>query len=79
LTLEQQGSDFSKYVNNLKQQYNQSEANSAEQQGIMTILQVAEQILPHIQAGEIPLMETIAIEVFQQPGLEDLIKQNEVH
>ena len=79
MTLEQQGSDFSKYVNNLKQQYNQSEANSAEQQGIMTILQVAEQILPHIQAGEVPLMETIVIELFQQPGLEDLIKQNEVH
>ena len=79
LTLEQQGSEFSDYVDNLKQQSTQSDAASAEQQGIMTILQVAEQLLPHIKSGEIPLMETIVIELYQQPGLADLIKQNEMH
>jgi len=79
LTLEQQGSEFSVYVDNLKPQFRQSEEGSAEQQGIMTILQVAEQLLPHILSGEIPLMETIVIELYQQPGLADLIKQNEIH
>lgn len=79
LTLEQQGSTFCDYVDSLRQQSIQSDAGSAEQQGILTILQVAEQILPHIQAGDIPLMETIVIELHQQPGLEDLIKQNEMH
>ncbi len=79
LTLEQQGSEFSQYVENLKLQYQQAEANSSEQQGVMTILQVAEQLLPHIQTGEIPLMETIVIEMHQQPGLDDLIKQTEIH
>ncbi|HED15865.1 MAG TPA: hypothetical protein ENI64_03460 [Gammaproteobacteria bacterium] len=79
LALEQQGSEFSNYVDRLKQQSSQSDADSAEQQGIMTILQIAEQLLPHIQSGEIPLMETIVIEIHQQPGLADLIKQNEMH
>jgi len=79
LTLEQQGAEFSTYVTRLKQQSVESEADSAEQQGIMTILQVAEQLLPHILSGEIPLMETIVIEIHQQPGLADLIRQNEMH
>jgi len=78
-TLEQQGIVFSNYVDNLQQQSIQLDDDSAEQQGILTILQVAEQLLPHIQSGEIPLQETIIIELHQQPGLADLIRQNEIY
>ncbi len=52
------------------------EANEASRQGMTTIFQIASQLLPHLQADEIPLEETIIIEVgpTQSSPLDDLLR-----
>ncbi len=37
--------------------------DEASRQGMLTIQQIAEQLLPHLEAGEIPLDETIIVEM----------------
>ncbi|MCW9014141.1 MAG: hypothetical protein OQL06_10185 [Gammaproteobacteria bacterium] len=54
--------DFRDHITALQQQSQASE-DSATQQGILTILQISEQILPHIESDEVPLSETIVIEI----------------
>lgn len=53
---------FREYIQGLHQDL-QNAADSAEQQGMATVLQIAEQLLPHIDADEIELEETIIIEI----------------
>ena len=38
-------------------------------QGVMLIQQICEQLQPHVEAGEIPLSETLVIEVKRTPGV----------
>ncbi len=54
----------------------EAEADEANRQGMSTIHQIAAQLLPHLQADEIPLEETIIIEVgpSQSSPLDDLLR-----
>ena len=38
-------------------------------QGVMLVQQICEQLQPHVEAGEIPLSETLVIEVKRTPGV----------
>jgi hypothetical protein len=45
-------------------------------QGVMLIQQICEQLQPHVESGEIPLTETLVIEVQRTPGVDltDLLR-----
>lgn len=60
------GRSFQSYVDTLRIQSAAAEAGSREQQGILTVLQVASELVPHIVADEIDLSEEIVVAV--QPG-----------
>lgn len=63
LPLATQGATLRAYINDLQAMIDEREEESAERQGMLTILQVAEQLLPHVTAGELALEETIVVEV----------------
>ena len=54
----------------------QSEADTNNQQGMMTILQIVQQLQPHLETDEIPLQETIIIEIgpSQSSPFDDLLR-----
>jgi hypothetical protein len=47
----------------------QGELDGRNAQGVMVIQQICEQLLPHIEAGDIPLAETLVVEVQRTPGV----------
>lgn len=63
LTLTEQGPTFEAYIAYLRQAIADTREDSADRHGMLTILQIAEQLSPHIAAGEIPLTETIVVEI----------------
>ncbi|MGB5455520.1 MAG: transcriptional regulator [Gammaproteobacteria bacterium] len=65
LNLAQQADTFQNYVRSLINEISRLDQNDANRQGMLTILQVAEQLTPHIEANEIPLEETIVISLQQ--------------
>ena len=60
--LQQRLDDFRQHMSQLSQDA-RSEQDEASQQGMLTILQISEQLLPHLENDEIPLEETIVIEI----------------
>ena len=60
--LEQRLEDFRQHISDLQQSIQQTE-DEASRQGMLTILQISGQILPHLAEDEIPLEETIVIEI----------------
>jgi len=54
----------------------EAETDTDNQQGMMTIQQVAEQLLPHLEADEIPMDEIIVIEIGpgQTSPFDDLLR-----
>ena len=52
-----------------------AESDSNNQQGMVTIVQITEQLLPHIESDQIPLNETIVIEIgpIQTSPFDDLL------
>lgn len=54
--------NFRQHMLDLQQSVQQTD-DPAEQQGMLTILQISEQLLPHLEQDEIPLEETIVIEI----------------
>lgn len=53
----------------------EAEADANNQQGMITIMQVSQEILPHLESDEIPLNETIVIEIgpIQTSPFDDLL------
>ena len=47
--------------------------NAAEQQGMIAISQICEEFLPHIKSDEIPLNETITIEIGQSSPFDNIL------
>jgi hypothetical protein len=47
----------------------QGELDERNAQGVMVIQQICEQLLPHVEAGDIPLAETLVVEVQRTPGV----------
>lgn len=62
LGLEQRIATFEAYIEQLINDVNKTE-DLNKRQGIITILQISEQLLPHLKANEIPLNETIVVEM----------------
>ena len=60
--LQQRLEDFRQHLSDLQQSL-QSEQDEATKQGMLTIFQISEQLLPHLENDEIPLEETINIEI----------------
>ena len=54
----------------------QSETDANNQQGMLTILQITQQLQPHLETDEIPLNETIIIEIgpSQSSPFDDLLR-----
>lgn len=59
----QQNVAFRRFIAELSQEITQLDEKDPNRQGMMTILQISEQLLPHIEANEIPLEETIVVDL----------------
>ena len=73
LGLPAQAEAFTEYMQRLKAQSKAVSQESQECQGILMVLQIVEQLAPHIQTGEIPLNETIVIKMQSGSMLGNLI------
>jgi hypothetical protein len=69
-----QGETFRAYLAELGAAL-KGDLDGRDAQGVLLIQQICEQLQPHIEAGEIPLVEPLVIEVQRTPGvnLADLI------
>ncbi len=77
--IDKQSQVLSDYIKELQANLLGLEQDSQEYQGMTTIVKFAESIYPHIVAGEIPLEETIVIEIEQGNILSALINQRSAH
>lgn len=73
LKLGEQASQFSDHVSSLKLQADQMEEDSQELQGLLFVLQFLEELVPRVQAGDIPLNETIIVKVMEESPIKQLI------
>jgi hypothetical protein len=73
-----QGAEMRRYLAQLAEQIQSiADESDANRQGMLIVMQVAEQLLPHIEAGEMAMEETIVVEMGPEtPGLSviDLLK-----
>ena len=72
----QQVDAFQNYINSLINEISRLDEKDANRQGMLTILQVAKQLMPHIQANEIPLEETIVISLQQDNPFGNITMQS---
>jgi len=61
LSLPQQSDAFQVFIHTLNQEIHPLEETDPNRQGMLTILQICEQLKPHIDANELPLEETIVV------------------
>ncbi len=66
LELAEQVKEFASYLKKLQDASASLEASDPNQQGLLIVLQVGEQLLPLIEEGELPLSETLEVEVEQE-------------
>ncbi len=63
LKLNQQCDSFHEFIHYLKTEIDVLEESDPNRHGMLTIQQVAEQLLPHIEANEIPLEDAIVVNI----------------
>jgi hypothetical protein len=63
LSLQQQTESFRNFISALINQIHQLDESDANRQGMVTILQICEQLQPHFEANELPLEETIVVNI----------------
>jgi hypothetical protein len=63
LNLQQQTESFQQFISTLINQIHQLDESDVNRQGMTTILQICEQLQPHIDANELPLEETIVVNI----------------
>ncbi len=61
LTLPQQTETFQDFINTLNKEIHSLDETDPNHQGMLTLLQICEQLKPHIDANELPLEETIEV------------------
>ena len=61
LNLSQQIDTFRAFIANLAKDIDALDINNPDRKGMLTIYQICEEIMPHIEANEIPLEETIVV------------------
>jgi hypothetical protein len=80
LPLRDQGTSFRAYLTDLAASLAGLAQDDRNRQGILLVQQIAEQLLPHVESGELALNETIEVEISQAPvaALQDLIESSRV-
>ncbi len=63
LNQQQQSESFQAFIKTLINEIHKLEESDANRQGMTTILQICEQLQPHIDANELPLEETIVVNI----------------
>ena len=63
LNLQQQTESFQKFISTLINQIQKLDESDVNRQGMTTILQICEQLKPHIESNELPLEETIVVNI----------------
>ena len=63
LTLQHQSEAFQDFIKTLINEIYKLDESDANRQGMTTILQICEQLKPHIDANELPLEETIVVNI----------------
>lgn len=53
--------------------------HAGERQGMLTMLQIAEQLLPHVATDELPVDETIVVELRSDSPLAGLLGDEQLH
>lgn len=80
LPLAQQGEAFRAYISGLAADISTLAEDDRNRQGMLMVQQIAEQLLPHVESGDLALGETIVVEIAQAPvaSLRDLIDTSRV-
>jgi hypothetical protein len=73
LNQEQQYSSLKEYLQRLQKEILAAPEHSDDRQGMLMVQQVAEQLLPMVGAGQLPLNETIIVEVQRGSSLSRFI------
>jgi len=73
LELQEQANQFTDHVSSLRSQADALEEGSEERKGMLFVLQFLEELVPHIQAGAVPLNEAIIVKLQEQSPLNNLI------
>ncbi|RMG35281.1 MAG: transcriptional regulator [Gammaproteobacteria bacterium] len=68
--LAQQGPAFRDYLGRLYQDVRRPDLDDRTRQGMLLIQQVCEQLLEPIEAGDLPLSETLVVEIQRTPGID---------
>ena len=63
LNIQQQSEKFQDFIKTLINEIHKLEESDTNRQGMTTILQICEQLQPHIDANELPLEETIMVNI----------------
>jgi len=80
LPLAGQSEAFRTYLTELASGIAELAESDRNRQGMLMVQQIAEQLLPHVEQGDLALNETIVVEIAQAPvaSLQDLIKTSRV-
>ena len=63
LKVQQQSEQFQTFIKTLINEIHKLDETDDNRQGMTTILQICEQLQPHIDANELPLEETIVVNI----------------
>jgi hypothetical protein len=63
---------FRDYLQDLNLSLAQTELDAANRQGVLLVQQLVEQLLPYVEAGELALHETIAVQIAQSDAVNSL-------
>ncbi|HHJ35595.1 MAG TPA: transcriptional regulator [Gammaproteobacteria bacterium] len=63
LNLQQQSEAFQDFIKTLINEIHELDESDPNRQGMTTILQICEQLQPHIDTNELPLEETIVVNI----------------
>ena len=76
----EQSRAFRTYLSQLASNISALPQDDRNRQGMLLVQQIAEQLLPHVESGELALNETIVVEIAQAPvaALQDLIRSSQV-
>ncbi len=69
LPLDHQGPAFRAYLGELFEAVRKPDLDDRTRQGMLLVQQVCEQLLEPVEQGEIPLSETLVVEIQRTPGV----------
>lgn len=76
MKLNEQCDAFHEFIHYLKTEIDVLEEGDPNRQGMLTILQIAEQLLPHVESNEIPLEDAIIVNIHVDSPFGNLITEN---